>query len=431
MRHWLTDGDVCEVDSTLRGLITQDSKLTTNETNGHVSRRWDRRYTWINRVEDVFITVPSWSGQWIGPKWIRLWDREHAPRRWWWPAEAQVSLCQEDLQRQHAECSETANRLLFLLLGFCFFCWLTLGGSDVALLGAGREVAVPVINMTLSNGAFLSIGPIILIAFTLYLHILVERLQRYNALDADQRLPHIFNMSSPVPQLLSWFLFYWMVPLVLALFTWKAGPRPEGPIIGVISLAATALLIWLQIRRCPKPRRRWNIPLGVVMIALIALVPLIATRQISLNRTLSLFQAELAKVDLSGFDLRRADLSRANLQGAFLSKANLQEANLQEANLTSAVLEGAVLTKAQLSWAIGLNDVDLRGAHLEEANLSWTNLRQAKLDGVYLHGAVLYKTDLREANLEGAHGLTREQIASAITDETTRLPRYLHALSKE
>jgi hypothetical protein len=282
MGHSLTDGNVREVESTLGALTERDGQLTTDETNGYTHRRWDQRYTWVNSIEGALVTAPTRSAQWISPRWLRLLDRQYAPRRWW-PTEARVDLSQEDLQRRHAECSETTNRLLFMLLGFCFFCLLTLGGSDAALLGAGREVAVPVINMHLSNGAFLSIGPIILIALTLYMHIFVERLRQYDAFDADRRLSHIFNMCCPVPQLLSWFLFYWMVPLVLASFTWKAIPRPEGPTVATLSIVTTTLLIWLQIRRCPETKRRWNIPLGVVMIALTALAPFIATRQISLN----------------------------------------------------------------------------------------------------------------------------------------------------
>jgi pentapeptide repeat protein len=405
MGHSLTDGNVREVEPTLGASTERDGQLTTDEANGYTRRRWNQRYTWVNSIEGALVTAPTRSAQWISPRWLRLLDRQYAPRRWWWPTEARVDLSQEDLQRRHAECSETTNRLLFMLLGFCFFCLLTLGGSDAALLGAGREVAVPVINMHLSNGAFLSIGPIILIALTLYMHIFVERLRQYDALDADRRLSHIFNMCSPVPRLLSWFLFYWMVPLVLASFTWKAIPRPEGPTVATLSIVTTTLLLWLQIRRCPETKRRWNIPLGVVMIALTALAPFIATRQISLNRQLSLYQAELKNADLSGFDLRWANLSRANLEGAFLSKADLRHAKLMEANLTRAVLEGAVLSNADLSWATGLREVDL--------------------NGICLHNAILYQTDLSGANLEGAQSLTREQIMYALTDNTTRLPSYL------
>jgi hypothetical protein len=195
-----------------------------------------------------------------------------------------------------------------------------------------------------------------------------------------------------------------MVPLVLVSFTWKASPRPEGPMIATLSIAGTILLIWLQIRRCPKARRRWNILLGVVMIALIAIAPFIATRQISLNRQLSLYQADLKNADLNGFDLRWGNLSRANLEGAFLSMTDLRHAKLMKANLARAVLEGAALSNADLSWATGLREVDL--------------------NGICLHKAILYQTDLSGVNLEGVQGLTREQIVYALTDKTTQFPGY-------
>jgi hypothetical protein len=237
------------------------------------------------------------------------------------------------------------------------------------------------------------------------MHIFIERLRQSDTLDDNRQSSYIFNMSSPVPRLLSWFLFYWMVPLVLVSFTWKASPRPEGPMIATLSIAATILLIWLQIRRCPKARRRWNILLGVVMIALIAIAPFIATRQISLNRQLSLYQADLKNADLNGFDLRWGNLSRANLEGAFLSMTDLRHAKLMKANLARAVLEGAALSNADLSWATGLREVDL--------------------NGICLHKATLYQTDLSGVNLEGVQGLTREQIIYALTDKTTQFPSYL------
>jgi uncharacterized protein YjbI with pentapeptide repeats len=190
-------------------------------------------------------------------------------------------------------------------------------------------------------------------------------------------------------------------------------------------MMVTMLLIWLQMRRCPEAKRRWNIPRGVALIALVALFPFMATGQIPLNRPLHLYEAPLAKMDLSGFDPRGANLSRANLQGAFLSKADLREANLQNANLENAILEGARLDKARLSWAEGLTEANLRDVVFEEANLTETDLRGAYLSGANLRGTILYQADLRGANLEGAVGLTREQVDSARIDDTTRLPGYL------
>jgi len=70
-----------------------------------------------------------------------------------------------------------------------------------------------------------------------------------------------------------------------------------------------------------------------------------------------------------------ADLGGANLAGADLSTANLAQADFNRANLTEA--------------------------NLSRADLSGANLTQA---------------DLRGANLKNVVGLTKEQLASAITD---------------
>jgi hypothetical protein len=391
---------------------------------------WNHASAVVDRFEQALLTTSWRSCARISMGWARILDRDCAPRRWWWPVPAEVPLPPSDLQRQHAQCSETTNRLLFTLLGFCFFCLLTLGGSDAALLGASGQVAVPVVNISLSNVAFLKVGPLILMALLLYLHILQERLLRYDALEADQRLPHIFNMRDPVSRLLTWFLFYWMVPMLLALFAWKAGPLPEAPLIGSMAIMATMLLIWLQMRRCPEAWRRCNISLGVALIALLALVPFIATGQVGRNRQLNLFEAVLEKRDLSGYHLHAANLSRANLKGAFLSKADLRKASLKGANLSGAILRGASLSRADLSYAEGLHEADLRDVNFAAANLTDTDLRKADLSGAILHGASLDGTKLQGTNLEEALGLTREQIESAMTDATTRLPSYLLMLSE-
>jgi hypothetical protein len=103
---------------------------------------------------------------------------------------------------------------------------------------------------------------------------------------------------------------------------------------------------------------------------------------------------DLTEADLRGAFLQEADLRGANLQGAGLIGTDLRSANLQDANLRGASLEGADLTR-----------VDLR-----EAYFTRTNLQDANLQG---------------AILEGAQGLTQEQIELAVGDETTRLPTYL------
>jgi hypothetical protein len=58
-------------------------------------------------------------------------------------------------------------------------------------------------------------------------------------------------------------------------------------------------------------------------------------------------------------------------------------------------------------------------------DLHGTDIRGATLTNAHLEGAYLHRVHLEGADLRGAHGLTREQLAVAYTDENTLLPDYL------
>jgi len=105
-------------------------------------------------------------------------------------------------------------------------------------------------------------------------------------------------------------------------------------------------------------------------------------------------QEPRVKPDLRGEDLHAADLRQADLSAADLRQADLSEANL--------------------SWA-----------NLKEANLHEANLRRVNFHEANLRRADLSQADLRGADLLWSTGLTREQIAKAKTDQTTKLPDYL------
>ena len=117
--------------------------------------------------------------------------------------------------------------------------------------------------------------------------------------------------------------------------------------------------------------------------------PITRVRPQDLVRVGTIVNAALRGTNLQGADLRRADLWQAELQ-----RANLQGANLQKANL--------------------------EGANLQGANLEKANLRDARLQGANLRGV----------DLANVRNLTKEQIASAMMDEKTRLPDYLKAQQK-
>jgi uncharacterized protein YjbI with pentapeptide repeats len=129
-------------------------------------------------------------------------------------------------------------------------------------------------------------------------------------------------------------------------------------------------------------------------------------------------------------ELRESNLRAADLIGVELWGADLWKVNLREAQLWQAKLAGAFLGRANLSNA-SLWKADLEGAYLWKANLEGANLEEANLEAANLEGSNLKDANLRQANLahadlRSAIGLTTEQISSAIVNETTQLPDYLH-----
>lgn len=131
--------------------------------------------------------------------------------------------------------------------------------------------------------------------------------------------------------------------------------------------------------------------------------------------------AHLKSASLGGAYLDGAVLEEADLQGAFLVMAHLDDAVLQEAHLEGADLGGASLDGADLIGAY-LEGADLGDAKLYGADLREAYVGSAKLQGTHFHGADLSGAHLECANLEDATGLTREQLAEALTDESTKLP---------
>lgn len=122
---------------------------------------------------------------------------------------------------------------------------------------------------------------------------------------------------------------------------------------------------------------------------------------------------------------RRMDLRDAVLPGLLLRGFEFDGApRLDRALLTSADLRRADLRGAELRGAV-LNFTDLRRSLLHGARLDGAHLHRADLRGADLSGAVLTDADLTGADLRECAGLTRDQLAGATTDATTRLPPEL------
>lgn len=162
--------------------------------------------------------------------------------------------------------------------------------------------------------------------------------------------------------------------------------------------------------------------------------------------------AFLVNADLNMADLRKTNLARANLTGASLDRADLRGGvlagatlmytkfssailvgvDLRDADLTGADLTGATLMGANLGpqypeiiYLMGGNRPPIRQRANRGANLTAANLFMANLAGADLSGSILKGANLRGANLSKVKNLTREQVESAIIDDSTILPDYL------
>jgi hypothetical protein len=178
------------------------------------------------------MSTPTWRT--LG---ARLADRSEWPRKWWWPLPVELNLSADDWKKQHDRISATINQLLIVLIGFCFFCGLALGAPDRSLLASDAKIKLPFGDTEISFVSFLVIAPVVLTALSLYLHIFVGYWtslshQQPRPSSPEQTppalLPFVFNLPSRTATWLSKFLFYWLVPIMLGVFTWKALPRPES-----------------------------------------------------------------------------------------------------------------------------------------------------------------------------------------------------------
>jgi uncharacterized protein YjbI with pentapeptide repeats len=149
-------------------------------------------------------------------------------------------------------------------------------------------------------------------------------------------------------------------------------------------------------------------------------------RDIAVAAAPDLSNARIPKANLAGAALSNADLNGADLREAFVIDADLTDAKLRGANLVDAALydsnlSGASLDDARLSRA-GLINADLSGASLRNVDLSGADLTNAKLGfTVMFRGKMVMRTDLTGAHLNGAKGLTQEQLNEACGDADTKL----------
>jgi hypothetical protein len=239
------------------------------------------------------------------------------------------------IQQAHEKFSETVRLTMITLLGLAFFCLLTAFSTpDSSFLLGGAKVKVPFADVEIPFQSFLLLAPFLLIIITIYLHIFygywldLETDHQHLSYNAPpiEHLPTLFSLDHPVPCLLNTFIFYWLVPLVLATITWRAAVRFSGagggghPLAFITGLV-TIILVFLQIRRCPASQRRWNrlcwTIIGVIVASIVVIMFILERLERPLN---------LAGADLKDKSLVRVNLENTNAKGAEFQRADLQEA---------------------------------------------------------------------------------------------------------
>ena len=150
--------------------------------------------------------------------WVRLSDRNKLPLRLCNPQKRQLDFDADEWRRQHDEVSISLRRAMVTLLGYSFFCMLTLAAPDASLIAKDAKIQVPFAGTEVSYQAFLMIGPLTMFALVIYLHLLLGHWLSLGKHKDTFGMPYIFNIDNKAANWLANFIFYWLPCLVLAFF---------------------------------------------------------------------------------------------------------------------------------------------------------------------------------------------------------------------
>lgn len=317
----------------------------------------------------------------------------------------------EDMIKQHAELSRIIRNVTLTILGYSFFCLITIAGPDTGLILG--EIKIPFANVNISPFSFLVVGPLILVALSFYLHVFIEKWSMLGDLEESKRLPYVFNIDGPVARLISYSLFYLLTPIVMIAFVWKSSPLRHqitsqlfkmhilayvSQLMSLLSFGVLLIFFFLFIRQVHSRGKQslifWFF--GCIFVSLMILSGLYSYQRLAPVSGLSFLLRE--------YDLNRADLRGKYLRGAILQNARMFSADLRDSDLSEGNLNGAILCEADLSGAemikAYLIEADLRMANLEGVNLAHAELREADLRMARLRKACLYDARLLRANLK-------------------------------
>lgn len=386
--------------------------------------------------------------------WERVTDAEKPPRLWWSPPvpvhdpDADANI---DHQAADDEASKTIRRVMLTIIGYSFFCLLTLSSPDSVLVK--DKIKIPFANIEVSFTNFLLVGPVVLIALTTYMHIFVVYRHGIPKEAVPKPLPFIFNMDRRMPRLLSAFLFYWMPPLVLMVFVERANfVLKDVALLQPLSLAAfgtMAVMLWLNIRYWPAARRKWVLYPAVWAVFIICAGVAVVHAGKTLNSAIPPVRAWAASIT----DTMVASLFLENEVETASAKTTTEtkpptvakvpppkpapvpatapapkkpaseaeqpapkpkpvEPNLEPSavHLTKNIAEQKAKPEQIVGSGLSLAGVDLRGVDLMKRNLKGADLQRANFSDITISGTKGQLLDFDYANLQGAD-FSRSQIS--------------------
>ena len=347
--------------------------------------------------------------------------------------------------------SDHVQKLFFILLLVCVYCWLTIAvTTDANLLNNFAEQPLPIIGTKINLVMFYWAAPFLLLCVYLYFHLCLQRLW-----EALAELPAVFPDGLTLPQRVHPWLWNGLVwayshrlqdrrPPLLGLqkllaigLVWWAGPvtiwvlwhryRPAHDwtvtLLQVVFLTLalggalgfsllTRATLRLQEKRLAQGKKLWRTVNGLALFlttaaiaGLFLFLSLAAIEGVSKLPFLAAIDSFHGRPWVSA-DLTEADVSLKPPQwtgkpgdldlvrGAFLRERNLKGVKAYKAFLVKADLYNADLERAYLRVA-NLQDANLSNANLQQADLMFANLQQANL-----RQASLQSADLRQANLQ-------------------------------
>ena len=162
----------------------------------------------------------------------------------------EIKLTEEEWKThktRHDELSKDIRKTALVVLTYCFFCFLSLGQSDVVVVIDTAMLKIPFANTDISPRTFLVVGPLILILLTAYLHVFIREHSKITTLHPNDKLPYIFNLESWFTKALTVFTFYALPAIIMLAFAERVFPRPDRETWFILAGLMCGSLLWIFI----------------------------------------------------------------------------------------------------------------------------------------------------------------------------------------